>query len=335
MKIIKQVILSLFCAGLLVSCNKKNDAEYFESMDTFMKVRCYGKDSEAANKEAQERISFLEKLISVTKNESEIFAINNAAGKPVTVSDETISVIKDALKMAEKSDGAFNPCLYPVSSEWGFTTKKYRIPSDDEINELLKLTDFRKVKIDGNSVSMEKGMKLDLGGIGKGFAGDEAIKVLQKYGIQSALLDLGGNIQTIGKKPDGSLWTVGVKNPWDEGVVASLKLNNEAAITSGGYVRFFIGDDGKKYIHIFDGKTGRPVETDIASATIVCEKGTYGDALSTTTYVLGKEKACQFWKENKDFQMILLYGNNSICYTDGLKGKITLMHEFDNVEIIK
>lgn len=335
MKIINKVVLCFICAGLFVSCNKKNNTEYFESMDTFMKVQCYGKNAEAANKEAQERIGNLEKLISVTKSESEIYALNNANGSPVVVSDETVSVVKDALEMAEKSDGAFNPCLYPVSSVWGFTTKKYRIPSDEEINDLLKLTDFRKVEINGNEICLEPGMKLDLGAIGKGFAGDEAIKILKKYGIESALLDLGGNIQTIGKKPDGSLWTVGIRNPWGEGAVASLKLNNEVAITSGGYVRFFIGEDGKKYIHIFDGKTGRPVETDIASATIICEKGTYGDALSTTNYVLGKEKACEFWKQNKDFQMILLYGNNSICYTEGLKNKINLMHEFDNVEIIK
>ena len=155
------------------------------------------------------------------------------------------------------------------------------------------------------------------------------------HGVKSAILDLGGNVQTIGSKPDGTAWQVGLQNPWGEGAVAALKIKNEAMITSGGYVRYFTGDDGKKYIHIMNGITGRPVENDIVSSTIVTETGTYADGLSTATYVLGKEKSIELWKKHKNFEMILLSPDKSICYTKGLEGKIDLLFDFTSVEVIK
>lgn len=330
----KLVLITLLLPIVFSACSKSN-AEYFESMDTFMKVQCYGKNSKQANDLAQKRIQELETLISVTKPESDIYKINNATEYPVTVSPETINVIKEELKVAKMSDGALNPVLYPITKAWGFTTKQYRVPSDEEIEELKKLTDYNNVKISGNKITVNPGMMFDLGAVGKGFAGDEAIKILKENGISSAILDLGGNVQTIGSKPDGSAWQVGIQNPWGTGAVASVSIKDSAVITSGGYVRYFVGDDGKKYIHIMDGSTGRPVENDIISSTIVAKTGTYGDALSTATFVLGKEKSCAMWKKYKNFEMILLLNDHSICYTKGLEGKIELTEQFEKIEVIK
>lgn len=314
---------------------KKTEVKYFESMDTFMKVQCYGKNPEAANDLAQKKIGELNVLISVTKPESDIYKINNATSFPVEVSDDTISVIKDSIKIAKMTNGAFNPVLYPITKAWGFTTKQYRVPSDSEIEELLKLTNFDDVKIKGNDIYLKPGMLFDLGGIGKGWAGDEAIKILRQNGVKSAILDLGGNVQTIGSKPDGTAWQVGLQNPWGEGAVAAIKIKNEAMITSGGYVRYFTGDDGKKYVHIMNGITGRPVENDVVSTTIITEFGTYADGLSTATYVLGKDRSIDLWKNNKNFEMILLSPDKSISYTKGLEGKIDLLFDFTSVEVIK
>jgi thiamine biosynthesis lipoprotein len=233
------------------------------------------------------------------------------------------------------TDGAFNPVLYPITKAWGFTTKQYRVPSDSEIAELLQLTNYNDVEIKGNSVYLKPGMMFDLGGIGKGWAGDEAIKILRQNGVKSAILDLGGNVQTIGSKPDGTAWQVGLQNPWGDGAVAAIKIKNEAMITSGGYVRYFTGDDGKKYVHIMDGITGRPVENDVVSTTIITEFGTYADGLSTATYVLGKNRSIDLWKNNKNFEMILLTPDKSISYTKGLEGKIELLYDFTSVEVIK
>ena len=333
MKIFK-LLLCFYSCLLFFGC-EKSETEYFESMDTFMKVQCYGKNPSEANAIAQKKIGELNVLISVTKPESEIYKINNAQSYPVEVSDDTISVIKDSLKIAKMTNGAFNPVLYPITKAWGFTTKQYRVPSDSEIQELLKLTNYEDVEIKGNNVFLKSGMMFDLGGIGKGWAGDEAIKILRKNGVKSAILDLGGNVQTIGTKPDGSAWQVGLQNPWGQGAVAAVKIKNEAMITSGGYVRYFTGDDGKKYIHIMNGITGRPVENDIVSSTIITEYGTYADGLSTATYVLGKEKSIELWKKNKNFEMILLSPDKSISYTKGLEGKIDLIYDFTSVEVIK
>lgn len=317
----------IFTALALTSCRTKETAaaKYFESMNTFMKVQCYGDNAEAANEEAQKLIGSLEKLISVTKPESEIYALNHAESYPVEVSEKTAGLLKTALSIAENSDGAFNPCLYPVTSIWGFTKKSYRIPPQSELDKLLKLCNWRNVKIEGNKVTAQPGMMFDLGGIGKGFAGDEAIKVLKQYGIESALLDLGGNIQTIGTKPDGTDWTIGIKNPFEEGAIGALKTSAGAVITSGGYERFFIGDDGKRYIHIFDGSTGRPVDNNVQSATAIGATGTYCDGLSTTLFVLGPERAVQFWKKNPDFDFIIITSDKTIWLTKGIEKSFELL----------
>ena len=303
-------------------------------MNTFMKVQAYGDKAEEANDAAQKYIGSLEKLISVTKPESDIYKLNHSETFPVEINAQTLDLIKFALKIADKSNGAFNPCLYPVSSAWGFTKKQYRIPPQDEIKEKLKLCDWKKVRIEGNKVFMEDGMQFDLGGIGKGFAGDEAAKKMKEFGIKSALLDLGGNIQLIGSKPDGTLWVIGIKNPVDGDVLGSLKAKNCGVITSAGYERFFEGPDGHKYIHIFDGTTGCPVENDLLSATAIAESGTYADALSTTLYVLGKEKAIEFWKQNPDFDFILVTDKKEIYLTSRIKNKFSLSEKHQDFTIV-
>lgn len=303
-------------------------------MNTFMKVQAYGKNAEQANEAAQKYIGELEKLISVTKPESDIYKLNHSETFPVEINDQTLALIKFALDISEKSDGAFNPCLYPVSSAWGFTKKQYRVPPEDEIKTKLALCDWKKVRIEGNKVFMENGMQFDLGGIGKGFAGDEAAKKMKEFGIKSALLDLGGNIQLIGSKPDGTLWVIGIKNPIDGDVLGSLKAKNCGVITSAGYERYFEGPDGHKYIHIFDGTTGCPVENDLLSATAIAESGTYADALSTTLYVLGKDKAIEFWKQNPDFDFILVTDKKEIYLTSRIKNKFSLSEKHQDFTIV-
>ena len=166
-------------------------------------------------------------------------------------------------------------------------------------------------------------MQLDFGALGKGYAGDRTVQFLKDKGITSALLDFGGNIQALGTKPDGSLWTIGIKNPWNDesnsSVICSLKISDKAVVTSGGYERFFIGTDGKKYIHIFDSKTGCPVQSDLESVSIVCPSGLYADALSTSLFVMGKNQAIAFWKQHQDFDFILLTKDKEMLYSEGLK----------------
>lgn len=333
----KLILLSLFTTILFISCTDKKSETYFESMNTFMKVQAYGDRAEEANAAAQKYIGELEGFISVTKPESDIYKLNHATQFPVEINDQTLELIKIALNMSEISDGAFNPCLYPVSSTWGFTKKQYRIPTQEEINEKLKLTDWKKVRIEGSNVFMEKGMQFDLGGIGKGFAGDEAAKKMRSFGIKSALLDLGGNIQLIGSKPDGKDWNVGIRNPIEDGVVGTLNLSDVAVITSAGYERYFEGPDGHKYIHIFDGTTGCPVENEMLSTTAIAASGTYCDGLSTTLYVLGVERSIELWRKQKDFDFILITKDKDIYISKNIAKKFTLNPELKdfNLKIVK
>lgn len=329
----KHIFFTILFLFLTISCQKKSET-YFESMNTFMKVQCYGDNAAKANAEAQKLIGELNTLISVTKPESEIYKLNHAESFPVEVSKLTADLLSTTLNMSKKTDGALNPCLYPVTSAWGFTTKKYRIPSEIEISNLLKKCDYTKVKIKNNLVYAEPGMMFDLGAVGKGFAGDEAIKVLKKHGVKSAILDLGGNIQTIGSKPDGSKWTIGIKNPFSETPIGSLKISNKAVITSAGYERFFQTEDGKKHIHIFDGSTGHPVENEVLSATAIGESGTYCDLLSTSLFVMGVEKSITLWKQEKDFDFIIITKDKKIYITKSILNDFILNNDDKNISLI-
>lgn len=334
----KKALVLFFCVCVLISCSENKNFLAFESMSTFMTLKTYGKNSAKANLAVKKRIEELENCFSTTKSESDVYKINHTDSVFEIPHEETAELALYALEMAEKTGGALNPALYPLVKAWGFTTGEYRIPPENQILALLPLTDFRKIKIEErNSPDLQKkfaiskpaGAMIDFGAVAKGFASDEAVKILKSCGIESAVLDLGGNIVAFGAKPDGTEWNVGIKNPWDGGTpVAGLKIKNQCVVTSGGYERFFTGGDGKKYIHIFDGKTGRPVEDDLESVTVVSESGVYADALSTALFVMGTEKAADYWRSHRDFDMILISKDRKIFYTDSLAGKISVIYGF-------
>ena len=326
------IFVSIFLSG----CKKsvQSGTLSFESMNTVMTLRSYGSNSAQANQKAKERILQIEKLISVTDEKSEVYMLNKR--ESVWVSNDTFFLAEYSLNIAEKTEGAFNPVLYPVTSLWGFTQSSFRVPSDKEISEALANTDFHKVKIYENihQLFLPEEMAFDFGAVGKGYAGDEAIKVLKENGIESAVLDLGGNVQVLGDK-NGAPWKVGLRNPWDGDVPVVLSVKNCAVITSGGYERYFTDESGNRYIHIFDGRTGYPVESNVVSVTIVTDSGLYGDALSTSLFILGKEKALDLYRSEKDFEFIMIFDNHSICYSGGLKGTIELYDDFSSVEVVE
>ena len=326
----------IFSCLIATSCSQKMETTSFTAMNTYMTVRSYGRSAKAANLQVQKEVERLEGILSTTIEGSDVYRINTSKAETnglskLPVMPETTYLIQKSLKFYEMTEGSFNPALYPIIREWGFTTGDYKVPSEEKILSLLKYTDFSKIEISeklqsappldsilqadhdkagqatASILTCPAGMQLDFGAIGKGYAGDCAIRLLKENGVKSALLDFGGNIQVLGSKPDGRDWTVGIKNPWGGNPVAALKLRDACMITSGGYERFFTGEDGKKYIHIFDGTTGRPVENELESVTIICRQGIYGDALSTSLFVMGLEKAVEFWRSRGgDFDFVIL-----------------------------
>lgn len=290
----------------------------FFAMNTPMSVQIDG--DETLLRGVEDLVYSLERKLSVTDEKSEIFAINsNGGGK---VSSETAELIEFALDMCESTDGALDITIYPIVRAWGFTANdvdyEYRVLGDDEISELLALVDYRKVEISDNSVTLGEGMMLDLGAVAKGYASDRIAGYLREKGVRSALLNLGGNIYALGKKPNGVKWTVGVKSP-ERGLIGTLQVEDAAVVTSGGYERFFTGSDGVRYHHIIDPSTGRPADSGLASVTVVGSSGARCDALSTALFVMGLDRASDYWREHGDFEAVFVTSDGELLVTAGLE----------------
>ena len=308
-------------------------SESFFAMDTYMTFTAYGTDAEPAILAAEDKIRELEELWSVTDKNSDVYAVNHSSGQTVTVDWKTAELLSYALDMAEETNGALEPTIYPVLTAWGFTTGENRVPAETELAELLEKVGYDKVELNNDQIQMEPGGMIDLGAVGKGYAGDEAAQILREWGITAALLDIGGNIQAIGTKPDGSDWRVGLKDPFSGGVLGIIQVSDVAVVTSGNYERFFIGEDGKVYGHIIDPATGHPVENGIASVSVIASEGKLCDALSTALFVMGLENAQDYWRQHRNYEMILIMEDGDIYLTEGIRDSFSLNSEYRNMKI--
>ena len=317
MKIKRHFILAL--ALLLTSCGAapksvQNKLDFF-AMDTIMDFSAYADESLLA--EARDIVMDIEKRVSVTDESSELYALNRDGGG--TVSPESAELLDTALSLCRLTGGAFDVSIYPVVRAWGFTTGEYRVPSFDETAALSERVDYARIRVNGDSVTLPDGMEIDLGGIAKGYAGREAASYLRAQGVASALLNLGGNVQTLGSTPDGSAWRVAVRDPLNETSYAGVaEVRDKAAVTSGGYERCFTADDGQTYWHIMDPATGRPARSGLLSATVIADDGALCDALSTALFVMGVEQAERFWRNYRDFDMVLLTEDGEAIVTPDL-----------------
>lgn len=293
----------------------------FFAMDTYMEVDAYGDNGEKAVAKAEKEVNKLDSILSTGKSISEISKLNK--NKKQVVSADTMSLIKESVKISKETNSAFNPTIYPLMELWGFTTKNYYVPKDNEIKPLLNHMDIDNIKIDErkNEVSFkDSNMKIDLGAIAKGYTSSKIIDIFKENNIKSGMVTLGGNVQVLGKKPDGSLWKVGIQNPIGEDeYLGVLQTSDIAVITSGGYERNFT-KNGKIYHHILDPSNGYPANNGLTSVTIISSDGTLADALSTSLFVMGKDKAIDFYKKsNYNFDFILYTSDNKLIISDGIK----------------
>ena len=208
---------------------------------------------------------------------------------------------------------------------WGFTSGDYRVPDEAELSALLAHVDDKEIAISDSTVTIPADAKVDLGGIAKGFTSARVMEIFRENGVENGILSLGGNVQALGTKPDGSLWRVGLQDPADErALFATLELADKAVITSGAYERNF-EQNGVVYHHIIDPRTGYPAESGLSSVTIVSDDGTLADGLSTALYIMGKEAAVEFWRSNRDdFDMVLLADDGAVTVSAGIADALTL-----------
>ena len=285
-------------------------------MDTVMRLTAYGPQGQEAVDAAVEEIYRLDALLSASSPSSEVSRLNEAGGGPLT--KDTASLLRSSLSVWEATGGLFECTIYPLMELWGFSTGEYRVPSQEELQAALPLADSSLLRLQGDSL----GQRLDFGGIAKGYAAGRVMEIFSAHGVRSGLVSLGGSIQTLGTKPDGSLWRIGIQDPdaARETFLAVLEVRDLAVVTSGGYERFF-EQDGETYIHILNPRTGRPAESDLLSVTVLSPDGVLADALSTALFIMGREEALAFWRESSlEFQLVLLTEDRELYVTEGAAG---------------
>ena len=336
--ILKRTAVAAMCVILaagMTACGKKADSAQSESvsendkyssdifaMDTYMSLTAYGAKAEDAVTEAIHEIQRLDAMFSVGNTDSDVTTANMQGS--ATVSDETAYLVEQSLEISRKTDGAFDITIYPVMELWGFTTKNYKVPQADELQETLKRVSYENVSLKDHELVLKNNAQIDFGGIAKGYTSSRVMQIFKEYGIEHGMVNLGGNVQTLGTKTDGTAWRVAIQSPQGGNqYLGVLETSDQAVITSGGYERYF-EENGVTYHHIIDPKTGYPSDSDLTSVTIVCADGTKADALSTSFFVMGLQKAESFYENTDlDFDAILLTKDNQIYISEGIAQNFT------------
>lgn len=325
------MLLAFF--ALLSACAAQEngyETEFF-AMDTVMQVHLYGaEEPEAAAREIIRQVSELEKTLSVTDAESEVARLNT--GEKRGLSSELRALLDETLALCERTGGCLDPTIYPIVKLWGFTTGEYHVPDRAELDRALPLCGIEHIHYEDGLFRLDRGSALDFGAVGKGYCAELCRDQLAQAGI-TGILTLGGNVQTVGEKPDGSDWRIGITDPTaPEKTIAALSLRgSHAVVTSGGYQRYFDAD-GERYCHIIDPATGQSAHAGFSSVTIVSDSALLADALSTALYVMGPERAEDFWRRSNDFEAVLITEDGELLVTQGLSDCISAGIEFRVIE---
>ena len=326
------LVASIFIIALftLTACTPQSKA-YKDSrfvMDTLIEITVYGPNGQEAVKEAFGEFDRIQAIANQYDPDSQLSKVNQAAGMmPVVVDMDLIIMAEQSRKLAENMDDAFDVTIGPLTDLWGVGKKGDYVPSDGEIAAVLPLVNYRLVQVDQVQRTIylpQIGMKLDMGGIAKGYAVDKAIAKLKAKGIRAALINAGGSIRVLGSKPDGTPWRIGVQDPRQiDGVLAKLALTQwDTMETSGDYQRFIMKDN-VRYAHIIDPRTGKQPR-ELISVTIVMNDASAGDVFSTALFVLGLEKGMALLKDFPGVEAIFVTAAGKVVVTPGLEGKIEL-----------
>lgn len=329
-RVLTAVLLLLLlcgCAGQMARDPEAEEREnrYVSAMDTMMTLTACGQYRSEGLDAAQAEILRLDALLSTGREDSEVSQLNRL--ERLTLSEDTQRLVERALWLHEETEGAFDITVYPIMQLWGFPSKEYHLPSQQELDAVLRYVGSDQLAYQEGTLTLGPGQSIDLGGIGKGYASQRVMELFREAGVTSGMVSLGGNVQCLGTKPDGSRWKIGIQDPASESgeVSAVLEVADQAVITSGGYERYFTDPDtGTVYCHIVDPRTGWPVQGDLTSVTIVSPDGTLADGLSTSLYIMGLEGAQDFWRSHSDaFQTILIDREGKLYVSEGLRESLS------------
>ncbi len=331
------VLIVLAAVAALSGCSgpppRQSETELL--LGTTISVTTYGRTPDGMFESVFARVQKIEERMSTSEDDyttTELMAVNDAAGeKPVEVSPDTFEVVRQAVEYSRRTEGAFDVTVGPLVSLWGIGSGAELVPSESLIEETLATVDYRRVELDPARQTIylpEEGMGVDVGGIAKGYAADEAARILREQGVTSALLDFGGNILTVGEKPDGSPWRIGIQVP-DAGrgeYLGIAEVVDLSVVTSGTYERYFMYD-GVRYHHILDTETGYPARKGVESVTIITPESMRADALSTALFVMGVERGMAYVESQPDVEALFVNTENEIFMSSGMGGYFSLTNE--------
>lgn len=330
------ICVAMLCSGCKNAEKKEQEAtKYSEdiyAMDTYMSLTAYGDQAQSAVEEAIEEIKRLDNLWSVGNINSEIYKLNDTGS--FNVSKDTMDILDRAKDIYDNTNGAFDITIFPLMNLWGFTNGEYKVPTSKEINDTLELVNQSRLNLCNDKLTLGDKQQIDLGAIAKGYASSRVMDIWKEKGVASGMVTLGGNVQVLGYKNEGTEWRIGIQDPNNqEGeLLGVVSIADKAVITSGGYERYF-EMDGAKYHHIIDTNTGYPANNGLISVSIISSDGTMADALSTALFVMGKDQAIEYWQNRSmEFDAILVTENGKIYVTEGLKDSFTSDNAFEIVE---
>lgn len=326
-------IILLLAAVLLPfsfgGCTKPLPAQTEFVLGTACSVNLFGRGTREAYRKIFDRLREIESAMSANMEDSDLGRINAAAGlEAVAAQPDTIGTLKRAVYFAELTGGAFDPTVGPLVKLWGIGSGSEKIPGEDEIAAALSLVNWRDIVIDEDAETVflaRPGMELDLGAIAKGYAADEAARIIGEAGIERALIDLGGNILVYGAKEDGSSWRVGVQDPTAGrgAYIGIAEVTDKTLVTSGVYERFF-ESGGRRYHHILSTRTGYPVDTGLLSVTVISGNSMNADALSTSLFALGYEAGRALAESMENTEAVFIFADRSVRGTSGAFEQFTL-----------
>lgn len=315
-------------------------------LNTAVQITIYDSQDKALLDDCLALCDKYELVFSRTNEKSELYKLNhrkdtsdkdpNADGQttpyPVSgtadtwhISEDLASLLSQGLSITRESDGAFDIAIAPLTSLWDFTAEDPKVPDDAAIQKALPLCSSDGVTIDGQDITLPSDdIQFDVGAIAKGYIADRLKDFLVKKGVNSAIINLGGNVLCIGSKPDGTPFKVGIQKPFADRneTEAVMDIAGKSVVSSGIYERCF-KQGGKLYHHILNPQTGYPYDNGLISVTIISDQSVDGDALSTTCFALGLKDGLKF-AEKKGVQAVFITEDYELHYTDGFQDEINV-----------
>ncbi|MBJ8325282.1 FAD:protein FMN transferase [Streptococcus pacificus] len=299
-------------------------------LHTVVQISIYHDNQKKVLDEAIDYIKEMERLLSTNEEGSDVYRINHAKGEPTKVDDRTFELIKQALEMSKESEGKFDVSIGAVTNLWQIGSENARVPSDEEIKQALPMINYHDIVLNDSdkTVQIKEGMTLELGGISKGYIADRVKEFLASKGVTTAIINLGGNVVVMGTSPNNAKgWKVGIQDPDKaRGVtVGSVYQEDSSIVTSGIYERY-LEENGKRYHHILDPKTGYPIENQISGVTVFTKTSTQGDGLSTSLFLLGIDKGLELVNQTDGVEAVFIDKDHGIHLSDGLRESFELTH---------